>query len=68
MLADLFLQFCAMSFCFTGQDKKEMREKEKEKDKKMVVVGKQFLSLMNQQTREPAAAYPRALLLCTIQS
>jgi hypothetical protein len=33
MLTDLFLQFSALCFCFTTQDRKEIREKERKKRK-----------------------------------
>jgi hypothetical protein len=34
MLADLFLQFSALCFCFISQDGKEIKEKEKGKQRR----------------------------------
>jgi hypothetical protein len=34
MLADVFLRFSELQFCFISQYRKKIREKEKEKEKK----------------------------------
>jgi hypothetical protein len=58
MFADLFLQFCVLHFCFTSQDRKEIREKQKEKKKTAASQPE------DQQTGRPTAACPCTQLLC----